>query len=338
MKILFIGTSFGNSYLQYLTLKKIYKNVDFIDTFKIFKFKKIATHLFIHLTPLIFENKINKHILTKIKNKYDLIYVKSGEFIGKKLIIKLKKKTKKIVFFCNDNPFVGRDNHRWRLFIPAGKYYDLIAFQDQSRIKLSKKFGIKNSLLVLPPYDKKIHRKQHILIKNKKKYQNDVVFVGTWSVEKSKFLKKLINLGINIKIYGSRWNKDENYKFLKPNIVLGHLNYLNYTKVVQSAKIALCLFAEENLDTITARSIEIPAIGTLLFSKRTPQMKKYFVENKEAVFFNNAKECAQKCIFYLNNPQAAKKISNAGKIKITKILKPSNDMLVKKIISTVFKK
>ena len=55
MKILFIGTSFGNSYLQYLTLKKIYKNVDFIDTFKIFKFKKIATHLFIHLTPLIFE-------------------------------------------------------------------------------------------------------------------------------------------------------------------------------------------------------------------------------------------------------------------------------------------
>ena len=233
---------------------------------------------------------------------------------------------------------MGRDNHRWRLFIPAGKYYDLIAFQDQSRIKLSKKFGIKNSLLVLPPYDKKIHRKQHILIKNKKKYQNDVVFVGTWSVEKSKFLKKLINLGINIKIYGSRWNKDENYKFLKPNIVLGHLNYLNYTKVVQSAKIALCLFAEENLDTITARSIEIPAIGTLLFSKRTPQMKKYFVENKEAVFFNNAKECAQKCIFYLNNPQAAKKISNAGKIKITKILKPSNDMLVKKIISTVFKK
>ena len=92
MKILFIGTSFGNSYLQYLTLKRIYKNVDFIDTFKIFKFRKIATHLFIHITPLIFENKINKYILTKIKNKYDLIYVKSGEFIGKKLIIELKKK------------------------------------------------------------------------------------------------------------------------------------------------------------------------------------------------------------------------------------------------------
>ena len=338
MKILFIGPKLGNSYLQYLTLKRIYKNVNFIDTFQIFKFKKISTYLFIHLTPLIFENKINKYILTKIKNKYDLIYVKSGEFIGKKLIIELKKKTKKIVFFCNDNPFVRRDKQRWRLFMPAGKYYDLIAFQDQSRIKLSKKYGIKNSLLVIPPYDKKIHKKQKILIKNKKKYQNDVVFVGTWSVEKGKFLNELINLGINIKIYGSRWNKDKNYKFLKNRIILGHLYFKNYTKIVQNAKIALCLFAEQNLDTITARSIEIPAIGTLLCSKRTLQMKKNFVENKEAIFFDDANECAQKCIFYLNNPRLAKKISNAGKTKVIKILKASNDMLIRKIINTVFKK
>ena len=100
----------------------------------------------------------------------------------------------------------------------------MIAFQDQSRIRLSKKFEIKNSLLVLPPYDKKIHKKQKILKKKKKKYQNDVIFVGTWSFEKGKFLKKLINLGINVKIYGSRWNKDENYEFLKPRIVLGHLH------------------------------------------------------------------------------------------------------------------
>ena len=39
MKILFIGTSFGNSYLQYLTLKRMYNNVD-IDT-KNFKYKKL---------------------------------------------------------------------------------------------------------------------------------------------------------------------------------------------------------------------------------------------------------------------------------------------------------
>ena len=67
-------------------------------------------------------------------------------------------------------------------------------------------------------------------------------------------------------------------------------------------------------------------------------MKKNFVENKEAIFFDDANECAQKCIFYLNNPRLAKKISNAGKTKVIKILKASNDMLIRKIINTVFKK
>ena len=37
-------------------------------------------------------------------------------------------------------------------------------------------------------------------------------------------------------------------------------------------------------------------------------MKKYFVENKEAIFFDDANECAQKVCFYLNNPRSAKNI------------------------------
>ena len=338
MKILFLGTKFGNSYLQYKSLKEIYKKVDFIDGYNCFKFQNTIRKFFVHLSPVIFQKKINNYILSKCGNKYDLIYVKSGELIGKELILDLKKITKKIIFFCNDNPFVERDKRKWDLFLQSGKYYDLIAFQDQSRIKLSKKFGIKKTILVLPPYDTRIHKRQKISKKNIKIFQNDIVFVGTWSVEKGKFIKKLISLGINIKVYGSRWNKDDNFKFLKPRIKLGHLNFKNYTKIIQCAKIALCLFSEQNLDTITARSIEIPAIGTLIFSKRTPQMKKIFIENKEAIFFRNADECAKKCIFYLNNPQARKRISNAGQKKITKILKPSNDMLIKKIIKTVFKK
>ena len=53
----------------------------------------------------------------------------------------------------------------------------------------------------------------------------------------------------------------------------------------------LCLFSEENKDTITARSKEIPAIGTLLCSLRTKAMKKILVENKEAIYFATPKVC-----------------------------------------------
>ena len=44
-------------------------------------------------------------------------------------------------------------------------------------------------------------------------------------------------------------------------------------------------------------------------------MKKYFVENKEAIFFDDANECAQKCIFYLNNPRLSKKYPKQVKSK-----------------------
>ena len=341
MKILFIGPHYpyqNNAYLQYLILKKKYKNVDFIAGYKSFFFPLISIKVFQHISPKLFSLFINNYILTRIKKKYDLIYVMIGELIGEKLILKLKTKTKKIVFYCMDNPFVKRDKNKWQLFLGAAKYYDLIVYHQDSRIKLSKKLGLKNSLLVLPPYEKKIHCRQKLTNSEKKKYKNDVIFVGTWSPQKGIFLKKLMDLGLSLKIYGTRWDKDPNYKSLKLITKLAHVFPNTYSKLIQSAKIALCLFAEGNLDTITSRSTEIPAIGTLLCSFRTAAMKNILIENKEVIYFNNPNECFKKCNFYLKNYKMAKKIARRGHIKITKVLKASNDDVIKKIVNKVFEK
>ncbi|MDA9839038.1 glycosyltransferase [Candidatus Pelagibacter sp.] len=342
MNILFIGTKkshdkyLSNSYLQYSALKKLYKNIDSIDTSKILFLPSITRKIFIHISPFIFEHFINYQILTRTKKKYDLIWVKGGDFIGKKLILELKKITKKIVFICNDNPFVKRDKQRWRLFLSAAKYYDCIIFQDPSRIIPSKKLGVKKSMIVLPPYDQKTHKKHNISIAEKKRYQNDIIFIGTWSPKKGEFIKKIIELGININVYGLRWDKDPNYESLKSKIKLKHIHNPKYSKLIQSSKIALCLFAEENLDTITARSIEIPAIGTLLCSKRTKAMKNIFIEDKEAIFFSTPKECAKKINYYLKNQNKAKDIARRGHIKITKILNPSHENLIQKVINNIY--
>tara|TARA_Y100000590_G_C15684324_1_gene1001012 strand:+ start:49 stop:1056 length:1008 start_codon:yes stop_codon:yes gene_type:complete len=332
MKILFIGPKKGNSYLHFLALKRTYKKVDIINSEDVFVFPFVSKKIFYHISPYIFQFYINYFILSKIHNNYDLIYVRSGEIIGKNLLLKLKKKAKKIVYFCNDNPFVKRDNKRWKLFLDAAKYYDKIAFQDKARLKPSKKWGIKKPLLVLPPYDKKIHKRHEISSNEKKKFKNDLVFIGTWSPNKGLFLKKIIELGIDVKIYGNRWDKDPNFEYIKHKVILGNVLNPNYSKIIQSSKIALCLFSEENLDTITARSIEIPAIGTLLFSLRTESMKEIFVENKEAIFFKTPKECVKKIKYYLKNNKISKKIAKKANFKITKILRPTHEELIKKIL------
>ena len=183
----------------------------------------------------------------------------------------------------------------------------------------------------------KIHIKNKIFqLLKKKKYRNEIIFIGTWSPKKGEFIKRLIELGVNINVYGLRWDKDLNYESLKSKIKLKHIHNPKYSKLIQSAKIALCLFSEENLDTITARSIEIPAIGTLLCSKRTKAMKNIFVEDKEAIFFSTPKECAKKINYYLKNQNKAKDIARKGHIKITKILSPSHENLIKKVISNIY--
>ncbi len=285
MKILFIGRKGEKSYHHFLSLKKIYRNVDFIDPNKAYIFPSIGGRISNRFSPKIFEPIVNIYVLSKIKKHYDLIFVRSIELISEKLILLLKKKTKKIVCYCADNPFANRDRQVWKLALPALKYYDLVVFQQPSRIKLSKKYGIKKSLLVLPPYQKKIHCPQKLTMNEKKKYSNDVIFIGTWMPERGIFFNKLIDMGLNLKIFGTRWKKDKNYKLLKSRITLGHVGDSLYPKLIQCSKIALCIPSEQNLDDITERSIEIPAIGTLLCATRTRSHQKMLIENKEAIFF-----------------------------------------------------
>ena len=335
MKILFIGPKFGNSYLLFKAFKKKYQNIEMLDTKNILPYPEISIKIFYHISPYIFEKYINNKILNKIKKKYDLIFIKSGEIIGKTLILKLKKISKKIVYFCNDNPYVTRDKNRWKLFYASAKYYDVIAYQDSSRIKLAKKFRLKNSLLVIPPYDSEIHKKHKITLNEKVKLKNKIIFIGTWFPDRGYFFKKLIDQGLPVKIYGSRWHKDPEYEKIRSNISLGHVYDKNYSKLIQSSDIAICLFSKQNMDTITARSIEIPAIGTLLFSFKTKTMTSIFKENSEAIFFSNINECISKCKFYLKNKSLAKKIAKRAKIKVTKKMKVSSSDLIDNILKKI---
>ena len=97
MKILFIGPKFGNSYLSFYCFK-IYKKVDLINTSNSILNNSLFSKVFIHLSSTVFEKYFYNFIIKKIKKKYDLIYVRSGEIIGDKLIKDLKKFSKKSFF------------------------------------------------------------------------------------------------------------------------------------------------------------------------------------------------------------------------------------------------
>ena len=336
MNILFIGPNQISSKHKYLCLKKLYKNVDIINGYNSFILNQISERIFHHISSKLFENQINKYFLKNIKKNYDLIFVDSGEFIGKNLILELKKRSKKIVYYCNDNPFVDRDKQKWKLSLGSLKYYDLIVFHNKSRVAPAKKIGIKNILLVLPSYQKGIHKPLRII--NKERYNNNVIFIGTWEPERGLFFQKIIKMGLKIKIYGTRWKKDRYYDSLKPYTVLGHVDDPLYSKLIYKSKIALCLPSVGNNDDITKRSIEIPAIGTLLCATRTKSHLETFEEDKEAIFFKDAKECYLKCNNLLNDIKKIERIAHQGHIKVTRVLKTDFESIIKKIVNITFNK
>ncbi len=345
MKILLIGpkkASHGrnyrtSAYFQYLALKKIYKKVDIINFDYFFPLPILTRRIFYHISAKIFEPFLNNYISSRIKKNYDLIYVtnSSAAYIGKKLITKLKKKTKKIILFLEDNAFSKRDKNRFQLYRSAAPHYDLTVTFHKSRITMGKKYGLKKTLLVLPTYQKNVHCKHKISNKENKILSSNVIFIGTWFPERGIFFKKLIDLGLDIKIYGNRWKKDPDYSLIKSKITLGHVHDPLYSKLIQCSKISLCLPSLGNVDGLTRRSIEIPAIGTLLCATRTPEHKNLFIENREAIFFNDAKECYKKCVTLLKNEKKIKQIANNGYVKVTKVLKPDYLSTIKAIMKKV---
>lgn len=337
MKILFIGPRQGNSYKRFRAIKKLYKDTEscFTDNFY---GNLLLYKIFHNFSPKLINLYVHYYFKKKIIKKYDLIFINNEAVVAKNTILFLKKKTKKIILYCNDNPFLKRDKKKWLLLKEGLKFFDFIFFEIFSRLKYAKINKLKNCYAVLPQYEKETDKK-YLIKKKNKIHNNDIVFVGNWFPERSKFFLDLHKLGVDFKIYGMGWHKDKYvFNILKSKIYNKYVENPEYSKIIQSSKIALCLLSKGNDDDITTRTIEIPAIGTLLLSEKTNTQTKILIENKEAVYFKNVKDCAIKCRKLLANNDLIKKISKAGNYKIKKVLKPEVKKVMKKILNITFSK
>jgi spore maturation protein CgeB len=280
------------------------------------KYNTIANAIAWKISPFFFSYFLLAYLKKKINTKFDIVYIHNDHWIDKSIFFFLKKLSKKIIFYCPDNPFVSRDGNRWTILKSLLKYFDLVIFMQKNRLPLAKKFGIKKSIFIPPTLKfKEFYKKK--LINRKGKYTSDIVLIATWFKERGMLVKDILESGLKIKVYGNGWEKDKNLKKIQHIVSLG-INHTAYKKIIQNAKIAICLPSEENQDDITNRSLEIPTLGSLLLAKKTKTHSEFFIDNKEAVFFKNNKDCINKCRFLLQHEKIRKKIAQNGRLKMFK--------------------
>jgi spore maturation protein CgeB len=90
----------------------------------------------------------------------------------------------------------------------------------------------------------------------------------------------------------------------------------DYTFAINCSKININFLRKINRDTITSRSIEIPACGGFMISERTAAQKAMFLEGVDAEYFSNDSELLTKIRTYLNDEPKRKIIALSGHNKV----------------------
>ncbi|MFD2284843.1 glycosyltransferase [Pedobacter petrophilus] len=264
--------------------------------------------------------------------KPDVIWVDNGEFFGEKCLRILKQFNCPVILYSIDDPTGKRDGRRFDSFLSAIKLYDLIAVVRKETEDECKLLGAKNVLRVMRSYDEVAHAPYKNADEIPANFKSDVAFIGTWmrNENRDEFLKVLIDAGISVSIWGDRWPKSEHFELLKPFYHGPNLGGKDYIAAIQGAKICLGLLSKGNRDLHTTRSLEVPYAGGMLCAERTSEHTELYDDGKEAVFWNDAHECAALCKKLLAEKNI-ETIKNAGMKKV-RALKLGNEDICRLIL------
>jgi len=247
---------------------------------------------------------------------FDLVYVDGGEWITGSTITLLRNHAPLVVNYNIDDPFGLRDGARLRAYRRNAWRYDLCVVMREENIPEARAHGVRHVLRVYRSADEISHAPRPLSSEDHQRWQAEVLFLGTWFPERGPFLLELVERGVPLTIRGHKWPKAPEWEQLKPYWKGGSVFGDDYARAIQCAKVNLGLLSAANRDLHTTRSLEVPALGGLLCAQRTSEHLSMYKEGQEALFWENAEECASMCRKVLADEQLRSRIAAAGHTRV----------------------
>jgi spore maturation protein CgeB len=192
--------------------------------------------------------------------------------------------------------------------------YDVLAVVRSVNVAEAYARGARKVLQVYMAVDE-LDGPREITAEDRLRYPHEVLFIGTWMPERGPFLVELIEAGVPLAIYGGNWQKAPEWPVLR-TVWQGPAIYGDeYIKALQLAKVSLGLLSKGNRDAHTTRTFEIPYCGGLLCVERTAVHLQLYQEDVEAVYWNDARECIEKCEALLHNEAWRKDVAEQGRLR-----------------------
>lgn len=323
LRILYIGYAGGTSLHRANALSRLGHKVTVIDIFSLFLNRsRIFSKWNFETGGLFLQGylcqRLTRYLETNFDKPFDLCVVNCGEFVGPQIIERLRAWSNRIVNYNNDDPFGKRDRNKWLTYLKAVPHYDLIIVIRDVNVSEAYQYGAKQVLRVFRSADEIEHYPLFLNDQDTLKWNNDVVFIGTYMPERSPFLCSLVEAGLPVSIYGGLWHNSPEWptlqKVWKGSVILG----ADYSKAIQCAKVCLGFLSKGNRDLHTGRSLEIPTLGGLFCAERTLEHENLYQEWEEAVFWSDAEECIQVCQRLLADEPLRRKIAAQGRLRALK--------------------
>ena len=134
-------------------------------------------------------------------------------------------------------------------------------------------------------------------------YEFDVSFVGGRYGWRPKFIAELQKMGIKVSTFGNGWEN-------------GPLSDGEMVELYSRSRINLGFAAighSKRLICLKGRDFEVPMSGGLYLTQDNPELSLVYYVGKEIVTCRDEKDCAEKIRYFLNHPEEAARIKEAGR-------------------------
>ena len=317
MKILYLGAIAGTSLHRRTALERLGHQVRHIDPEAALPKDFLRARLRYESGALLSDRRVARDVLAQVgREAYDLVWVDHGRCVGPTLINGLREHSGPVLNLNVDDPYGWRDRLSWLLYRKAVAHYDLVVVVRKPNVEEARALGARDVMQVWRAADEVAHAPRTLTTADRRKYGSDVVFVGTHFPERGPFFAELVRRGVPLTIFGDHWQKAREWPLLEPHW-RGPSSKSDdeYAKMVQGAKVVLGLLSKGNRDLHTTRSAEVPLLGGAFCAERTPEHDALYLDGKEAVFWDDAAECAAACDALLRDTAWRRSVAAAGRAR-----------------------
>lgn len=316
LSILYLGTRDGTSLDRSRALSRLGHRVEHIDLRRLLPQTPWMYRITWKFGGQVFAPWLLRALPKALDGKrFDVCLVDSGEWVTPAIIDLIRRHAGRVVNYVIDDPFGARDVARFRAYRKSLSRYDLCVVVRPDNAREAAAAGARRVLRVFMSSDEVTHAPRVLNPEDRTRWASEVLFLGTWFPERGPFLLRLIRLGVPVSIRGSNWSKAPEWPDLQPYWRGGPVIGDDYAKAIQCARVNIGLLSKGNRDLHTTRSLEIPALGGLLCAERTSEHLSMYREGLEALFWDDAEECAAECMRVLGNEEERVKIAAAGQMR-----------------------